>query len=422
MVGVIACSTPRRLPMHHLGKSALAALFALLLLVPLAQAQNLGSVPVEGQPLASNVNRLLQALETLGAPLPADVRKGLAAPLKDQDSAKIQGLLDPHVLIVVTINPESRVKAKRGPATVALQQTGYTPILLKIINEATVTKALHVKSPQALPIYDQGAAGKIKDIDLKDRFLDVEMYTANPLTDKLSSLKVEYALALIHASQAGKREAVLQFDVGQGSQDLGFRGEVPILFDIQPAVPVKLFIADEDGKPTTGRFTFRDKLGRVYPPKAKRLAPDFFFQDQVYRHNGTTVLLPPGELTMIYGRGPEYILQEEKIRVPEKGEPIVKVALKRWINPADFGLYSGDHHIHAAGCAHYTNPTEGVFADDMFLHVKGEALNVGCNLTWGPCYDFQRQFFEPTAHKVSEPFTVLKYDVEVSGFGSQALG
>ena len=58
----------------------------------------------------------------------------------------------------------------------------------------------------------------------------------------------------------------------------------------------------------------------------------------------------------------------------------------------------------------------------MFLHVKGEGLNVGCCLTWGPCYDFQRQFFEPQPHKLSEPFTVLKYDVEVSGFGSQALG
>ena len=58
----------------------------------------------------------------------------------------------------------------------------------------------------------------------------------------------------------------------------------------------------------------------------------------------------------------------------------------------------------------------------MFLQVKGEGLNVGCVLTWGPCYDFQRQFFEPTPHELSEPFTVLKYDLEVSGFGSQALG
>src|SRR4026209_2698910 len=49
-------------------------------------------------------------------------------------------------------------------------------------------------------------------------------------------------------------------------------------------------------------------------------------------------------------------------------------------------------------------------------------MNVGCNLTWGPCFDFQRQFFEPRPHKLSEPLTLLKYDIEVSGFGSQALG
>jgi EF hand len=58
----------------------------------------------------------------------------------------------------------------------------------------------------------------------------------------------------------------------------------------------------------------------------------------------------------------------------------------------------------------------------MFLHVKGEGLNVGCCLTWGPCYEYQRTFFEPGPNRLSEPFTVLKYDVEVSGFGSQALG
>src|SRR4029077_2601113 len=131
-----------------------------------------------------------------------------------------------------------------------------------------------------------GKAGEIKDTDIKDRFLDVEMVTSNPLTDKLSGLKVEYALAVIHSSQAGQREAVLQFDIGQGSQDLGFRGEVPILFNIHPAVPVQLLITDEGGRATTGRFPFKDKLGRVYPSKAKRLAPDFFFQDQVYRHSG----------------------------------------------------------------------------------------------------------------------------------------
>ena len=45
------------------------------------------------------------------------------------------------------------------------------------------------------------------------------------------------------------------------------------------------------------------------------------------------------------------------------------------------------------------SPTEGVSAEDMFLQVKGEGLNVGCILTWGPCYDYQRQFFEPTPNR-----------------------
>jgi hypothetical protein len=92
------------------------------------------------------------------------------------------------------------------------------------------------------------------------------------------------------------------------------------------------------------------------------------------------------------------------------------------VNAPQHGYYSGDHHIHASGCAHYQIPTQGVGPEDMFLQVKGEGLNVGCVLTWGPGFEHQRRFFSPVAHKVSEPLTVLKYDLEISGFGSAALG
>jgi hypothetical protein len=98
------------------------------------------------------------------------------------------------------------------------------------------------------------------------------------------------------------------------------------------------------------------------------------------------------------------------------------VKLERWMNPMDYGFYSGDHHIHGAGCAHYTSPTEGVTPEDMFLQVNGEGLNVGCVLTWGPCYDYQRRFFTPAVHQLSRSLTVMKYDLEISGFGSEALG
>jgi hypothetical protein len=383
-------------------------------------AQKLDVVDVEGQPLAANVERLMQALDFLGTPLANDTVAALQAAGRDRDAKKIQQILDPSVLVVVSLNPESRVKAARGPAAAKLQQAGYSPILIKVVNDSTVTKSLQITSPQAGPVYAGGGAGRAQGD--KSRFLDVEIFSKPPMTASLSGLKVEYAVALIHSSESGKREATLAFDVGQGSQDLGFRAEVPILFDIRPAIPVRLSVKDFDGTPTAARLTFRDNSGHVYPPQAKRLAPDFFFQQQIYRHDGGTVALPPGELTMSYGRGPEYRLLERKVTIPASGEAKIDIELERWINAADYGFYSGDHHIHAAGCAHYTNPTEGVFAEDMFVHVKGEGLNVGCNLTWGPCYEFQRQFFEPSSNKLSEPFTVLKYDIEVSGFGSQALG
>jgi hypothetical protein len=248
------------------------------------------------------------------------------------------------------------------------------------------------------------------------RFLHVEMFGSPPMSDRLSGLQVEYAVAFVYSSASGRREADFDFSCE------GPAGRVRTALDIRPAVPVKLSIKDFDGTPTTARLTFRDKAGRVYPPQPRRLAPDLFFQPHIYRADGSVVLLPPGELTMIATRGPEYRERSQTINIPAAGEATVGAALERWIHPAEFGFFNGDHHIHGAGCAHYTNPTEGVTPGDMFLQVKGEGLNVGCVLTWGPCYDFQRRYFSPGADRLSEPMTVLKYDVEVSGFGSQALG
>ncbi len=379
---------------------------------------------IEGQPLAMNAGRVLQTLEFLGTPLPAEAAKKLLAAIEAKDAKAVQQVLDARVLFVVNINPESRVKLARGPGDTSLQQAGFVPVLVKVVNESTVKKPLRITSPQAGTRY--GGAGKQArdpkdDPKSADRFLQVEMVTAPPLTAELSGLGVEYAIALIYSAEAGKREATIGFDVGQGTQDLGFRAEVPVLFDVKPAVAVKVSVTDFDGKPTTARFTITDAAGHVYPPQAKRLAPDLFFQKQVYRHDGGTILLPPGEFSVDFGRGPEYRMTTQKFRVDARGTAL-SAKLDRWIDPTQFGWYSGDHHIHAAGCAHYTSPTEGVMPEDMFLHVKGEGLNVGCCLTWGPCYDYQRQYFEAMPHKLTEPFTVLKYDVEVSGFGSQALG
>ncbi|HET6879756.1 MAG TPA: CehA/McbA family metallohydrolase, partial [Pirellulales bacterium] len=349
------------------------------------------------------------------------------------DARGMQALVDREAAFVVSINPESRVQVARGPKEAKLQQAGFTPLVVKVVNQGGVTVPLRIHSNAAGAVYGgeyRGSLERQQQLRLLSgrqqaatgRFLHLEMFTSPPLTARLSGLKVEYCLALIYSSEAGRREATVSFDVDQGTQDLGFRGETPVLFQIAPAIPVTLRVRDHDGQPTTARLVFRDRAGHVFPPQPKRLYPDFFFQPQIYRADGETVLLPPGEIEMEASRGPEYRVQKRSLTVASSGETTIDVPLERWIEPSKFGYYSGDHHIHAAGCAHYSSPSEGIVPADALRQVKGEGLNVGCILTWGFCYDFQRQFYSPQANVVSEPFTVIKYDIEISGFGSAALG
>jgi hypothetical protein len=197
---------------------------------------------------------------------------------------------------------------------------------------------------------------------------------------------------------------------------------VPVEVEAAPAVPVTLRVRDVDGKPVMAAFTFRDARGRVYPAPSRRLAPDFGFHPQVYRADGESVLLQPGRYTATFTRGPEYLLLQKQITVSAGSAPTEEFQLKRWCHPALQGWYSGDHHIHAAGCSHYESPTEGVTPQDMMRHVLGEDLNVGCCLSWGPCWYHQKTFFEGKVNHLSTPDNLLRYDVEVSGFPSSHCG
>jgi hypothetical protein len=386
---------------------------------------------VELQPLAAGVKRVAQALEFAGAPLSAEQQQALDKALATGDEAEavkqVQAVLDPLCLVGVNINPESRVKVAPGQAPASLIQQGRRIFLVKVHNEAGVTAALRVSSPNAAPLYERSHGGpdpevKIKPHEVGDRWLDVAMSDGQPLNKTLSGLPLEYRVIELYSRDVGRREAKLVFDVGQGTQDLGFRNEVNILFHCEPAVEVILEVLDTDGQPTTGHFVIKDDKGRVYPAMSRRLAPDFFFHEQIYRHSGESVMLPPGKYTARYGRGPEYLLLTKEITVPDSVSHKERFELKRWIKMADYGWVSGDHHIHAAGCAHYESPTEGVQPVDMMRHILGEDLNVGCVLSWGPCWYFQKQYFEGKVHKLSQPTNLMRYDVEVSGFPSSHTG
>jgi hypothetical protein len=387
---------------------------------------------IEYQPLSAQVRRVAEAMDWLGHPLPAAVKARLdrAMELPEGESAAVRAIqeaLDPLCLIGVEINPESRVKAVQGPAPATLVQHGWRAFLVKVHNEAGVTAELAARSPNAAPLYRRSSGSPSPKVtvpfaEVTQRWSDVAMFGDRPLKKTLSGLELEYRVLQVYSRDAGRREAKITFNVGQGTQDLGFRSDVDILFNCEAAVPVVLDVLDDDGRPTTASFLVRDKLGRVYPSPTRRLAPDFFFHPQVYRQSGETVLLPPGTFTVEWTRGPEYLTQSRTITVPPSKAHRESFRLKRWAHLAAMNWFSGDHHVHAAGCAHYESPTEGVGPADMMRHILGEDLDVGCVLSWGPCWYAQKAYFEGKLHPLSTPEYLMRYDVEVSGFPSSHAG
>lgn len=395
---------------------------------------------VEWQPFVAQVTRLIEATDYLGSPFSPSEKQAIAAAMKDSDSKraieKLQDILDRHCLFGVSINPEMRVKVAAGPAKPELVEQGWRQFLVKVVNDSGTTAALQAVSPNAIAVYskeDGGPRGSSSDqfyrkkgealplTDAAQLWLELQTFDQQPLAKTLSGLPLEYRLLQLYSRDAGRREAKFSFNVGQGTQDIGFRNEVDTLFTCLPAHPITFRVRDENNQPTTASFLIRDAQQRVYPSQAKRLAPDFPFHPQVYRGDGETLKLPAGDYTVEFTRGPESVPQVQNLKV-DKETKEVEFKVKRWIDPSLAGWWSGDHHIHAAGCAHYVKPTEGVLASDMIRHCMGEDLKIGANLTWGPCFDYQKQFFCGELDKVSQYPYLLRYDIEVSGFGSHQSG
>jgi hypothetical protein len=383
------------------------------------------------QPLAQQVRRLEDALNYLGQPFPAADHTAINAAIANAGAgaavAELEKILDRYVLAIVDINAESRVKVEPGPAKPELVEGGTRLFLVKAINQANVTAPLRVASPNSGNVYIQSTGDPEPKLELTpqnaaDRWAEISIYDKPPMDRRLSGLALDYRILQIYSRDSGQRSAQISFNVGQGSQDIGFRNDILVLFNALPAHVVKLRVRDEKGQPAMASFVIRDRLNRLYPNPAKRLAPDFFFQPQIYRADGESISLPAGYYNITYTGGPEYLAHTKEFAVDDKGPAELSFQLERWIDPARYGWYSGDHHVHAAGCSHYQNPTEGVLPRDMIRQISGERLNIGSVLTWGPDYYYQKQFFSGHDDPLSKPDELMHYDLEVSGFPSSHAG
>ena len=229
---------------------------------------------LEPQPILAQVMRLSDALTVIGNPLPPHVQQKLLS-LKNQTFSirttnQIQELLDPYCLFGIEINPEARVKVVEGSATPELIQGGWRSYLVKIYNQAAVTAALAVNSPNSEPtLFRSTFAPSVKDENLlspgqvEDRFLELVMYNKRSMKRKLSGLKLEFAIVQIYTKSTNQKEAKIGSNIGPGTQDIGFRNTVDILFKIKPSVKTILRVHDSNG-PTIGSFIFMDRIERVH--------------------------------------------------------------------------------------------------------------------------------------------------------------
>ena len=369
--------------------TSLLALCILTLVSPAAGAEEVYLVrDVEPQPLLAQASRLEEALESLGNPLQEADAARLRA-LRDEAPSRetvlqIQEILDPYCLVMVTINPEMRFKTIRGAAEARLVQGGWTSFLVKVHNESGTRARLEASSPNAEPVFyissgrpDPLAENALSPGQIAERFLDIRMYRRRPMQTSLSGLDLEYQIIQLYVRESGPREARLILHAGPGTEDLGFRNALDILFDCRPSVKVTLGVKDYDGSPTMASFIFLDNVERltegatlnvstgdrrydlarrrpwerlntdgkrlrgIYPLPSMRSAemdeyPDFFFQPQVYRGDGESISLPPGTYDVTYTRGPEYLSKTRRITIPEGvAEHRETFTLERWIHMAN---------------------------------------------------------------------------------------
>src|SRR5713101_4464245 len=129
----------------------------LLFVVGVTSAWGQDSLPVaadvDARDLQVQCQEVLDSLAKMKAALPPETERELRAFVNEEIKAseetaeKIQRLLNDQCLVGVSINPESRVKAARGPRPAELVAGKEAIVLIRVLNEAGVTHPLSLEGP-----------------------------------------------------------------------------------------------------------------------------------------------------------------------------------------------------------------------------------------------------------------------------------
>jgi len=424
-----------------------------------------GSEP-GAQPFFAGVQRVIEALDRAGCPLPAAVIGELQALAAVGDAtavARAQLLLADFIIARVTLSAQGDGKIEVRPQVLPLVEQGWRSFLVAVENPAGVQHAFlfgptyESRAPgqdQAASNYQQShhANGdfsrEVNVARLRSQRAGVSAQAVAPLRRELTGMPFEYRIVDVIAYRRGRGSIVVASAARNQPADRAVwdpESNAELSFDAAASNDVEIRVRDSDGVAVMASLTVRDAQRRIYPDKHGRLAPDMYFQDHVYRTSGETLRLPAGAYEVVGTRGPEYEPVKLNVLIADGRAGRIEVQLKRWIDPSRHGWYSGDVHIHAAGCKHYSVPAVGVTPETMIRHVRGEGLWVGEVLTWAPGFAEQKKFFTGSVamtqgvlehhdlHVAMESSlrpmpsardadSLLRYDIEVSGFPSSHSG
>ena len=300
-----------------------------------------------------------------------------------------------------------------GPAKKELVQQGWRTFLVKVHNEAGVTAELQLESPTRRRSTCAATVARTPQT-VEKLVTPADVAAALPRHRRCSTSsrssrrsrgwRSNIASFSSTAATSGKREAKLGFDVGQGTQDLGFRNEVPILFDCVPAVEVVLDVIDDDGKPTTAAFVIRDKLGRVYPSRRGGWRPTSSSTTRSIAPTARSVHLPPGEYAVDVTRGPEYLVDTQTITVPAGGvsQQADVPARSAGFKLADARLVLGRSPRPRRRLRALRSPTEGVTPGRHDAAHPGRRPQRRLRPVVGPVLVLQKQFFEGKTSRALE--------------------
>jgi hypothetical protein len=178
--------------------------------------------------LFTNVQNAVSFLSQHGDRLDSNDREAMATLHKSSPAVAketMERILSSRVLFEVHINPEMRVKVSPGKATARLATGEWCYFLARIENQSGTVAPLQSESPQR----------KSNPSAASDAWLEMRVHDTTSLPAKLSGAPVEYRVIAIRTEDHGQREARISLNVGQGTQDIGFRNEVDILFRCQAA-------------------------------------------------------------------------------------------------------------------------------------------------------------------------------------------